>query len=77
MGCFRTRLSLALCDMSKAHSSQVAPPERPVDDEEDEETLAAIDRGIADAKAGRTVPAEEVRKLVPKWTTATPTRKKR
>ncbi len=56
--------------MPKAHSSQVAPPERPVDDEEDEETFAAIDRGIADAKAGRTVPAEEVRKLVPKWTTA-------
>jgi hypothetical protein len=33
-------------------------------DEEDEATLAAIDEGIADAKAGRTVPAEEVLKIV-------------
>ncbi len=32
-------------------------------DEEDEATLAAIDEGIADAKAGRTLPAEEVRKM--------------
>lgn len=35
--------------------------------EVDAETLAAINEGIADAKAGRTVPAEEVRKLIPKW----------
>ena len=33
----------------------------------DAETRAAINKGIADAKAGRTVPAEEVRKLIPKW----------
>jgi hypothetical protein len=33
-------------------------------DEEDAATLAAIDEGFADAKAGRTVPAEEVRKIV-------------
>jgi hypothetical protein len=33
-------------------------------DEEDAATLAAIDKGIADAKAGRTVSAEEVRKIV-------------
>jgi len=33
----------------------------------DAKTLAAIDRGIADADAGRTVPLEEVRKLVPQW----------
>jgi len=31
-------------------------------DEEDEATLAAIDRGIKDADEGRLVPAEEVRK---------------
>jgi predicted transcriptional regulator len=31
------------------------------------ETLAAIDRGIADADEGRTVPLEEVRKLIPEW----------
>ena len=33
----------------------------------DANTLAAIDRGIADADAGRTVPLEEVRQLVPQW----------
>jgi len=63
--------------MAKAHPFQAAPSVRPLGDDEDEETLAAIDRGIADAKAGRTVPAEEVRKLLPKWITASSTRKKR
>ena len=33
----------------------------------DAKTMAAIDRGIADADAGRAVPLEEVRKLVPQW----------
>ena len=33
----------------------------------DAKTLAAIDRGTADADAGRVLPLEEVRKLVPKW----------
>jgi hypothetical protein len=37
---------------------------------EDQETLAAIDEGIHDAEAGRTVPADEVRKLKAQWTTA-------
>lgn len=49
----------------------------PVIDDEDEETLAAIDAGIRDAEAGRTVPAEEVRRLLPKWTTTSSTPKKR
>jgi predicted transcriptional regulator len=49
----------------------------PVLVDEDEETLAAIDEGIHDADAGRTVPAEEVRKLLPQWTTASSTRKGR
>ncbi len=35
--------------------------------EVDAETLAAIDEGIADANAGRTVSADEVRKLIPQW----------
>lgn len=39
-------------------------------DEEDEETLAAIDEGIRDAEASSTLPMEEVRKLLPKWITA-------
>ena len=33
----------------------------------DSETLAAIDRGIKDADEGRTVPIDEVRKLIPEW----------
>jgi len=37
----------------------------PVVDDEDAETLAAIDEGLQDAEAGRTVPTEEVRRLVP------------
>jgi predicted transcriptional regulator len=36
----------------------------PVENKEDEQTLAAIDEGIRDAKRGRTLPAEDVRKLV-------------
>ncbi len=35
--------------------------------EPDADTLAAIDRGIKDAEQGRTVPIDEVRKLIPKW----------
>jgi predicted transcriptional regulator len=46
-------------------------------EEEDDKTLAAIDEGIRDAKMGRTLAADEVRKLVPQWTTASSTRKKR
>jgi len=42
----------------------------PVVDDEDKETLAAIDEGMRDADAGRTVPTEEVRRLLPKWTPA-------
>ncbi|MGD0302467.1 MAG: hypothetical protein ABSE86_35780 [Bryobacteraceae bacterium] len=46
-------------------------------DGEDEEALAAIDEGIHDAEAGRTVPAEEVRKLMAQWITASSTPKER
>lgn len=35
--------------------------------EVDPETLAAIDRGLKDAEEGRSVPLEEVRKLLPQW----------
>ena len=49
----------------------------PIDEEEDEETLAAIDEGIRDAEAGRTVPIEEVRRLLPKWITASSSRRDR
>jgi predicted transcriptional regulator len=33
----------------------------------DAETVAGIERGVADADAGRTVPIEDVRKLIPEW----------
>ena len=46
-------------------------------EEEDEETLASIDEGIRDAEAGRTVPIEEVRKLLPRWITAPSSRNER
>ena len=49
----------------------------PIVDDEDEETLAAIDEGIRDAEAGRTVASPEVRKLLPQWITASSTRKGR
>ncbi len=37
------------------------------DQEEDEQTLAAIDKGICDAEAGRIVTMDEVRRLLPHW----------
>jgi predicted transcriptional regulator len=46
-----------------------------IHDEEDDEILAAIDEGIRDAQAGRTVPMEDVRKLLPKWIIASSSRK--
>jgi predicted transcriptional regulator len=49
----------------------------PFDDDEDEQCLAAIDEGIRDAEAGRTLPQEDVRKLLPQWITASSTRKQR
>jgi len=36
-------------------------------DEEDEQTLAAIDRGLKAADEGRLIPAEEVRRRLGKW----------
>jgi len=46
-------------------------------DEEDDETLAAIDEGIRDAEAGRTSSAEEVRKRLSQWITGSPSPKGR
>ena len=44
-------------------------PSDPVSAEETAETVAAIEEGIRDAEAGRAIPIEEVRKMVPAWTT--------
>jgi predicted transcriptional regulator len=59
--------------MAKSKKFDLKNP-APVVDGEDEETLAAIDEGMRDAEAGRTVLAEEVRRLVPQWTTNSLTR---
>jgi len=61
--------------MAKAKEFEFERP-LPVRDDEDEATLAAIDKGIADAKANRTVPIAEVRKLLPKCIAGSPSRKK-
>lgn len=49
----------------------------PILEEEDEETLAAIDRGIKAADEGRTIPLEEVRKMIPKWISKFESRQRR
>jgi predicted transcriptional regulator len=43
----------------------------------DAETLAAIDRGIRDADAGRTVSIDEARKMIPTWISKFESRKPR
>jgi predicted transcriptional regulator len=62
--------------MGKAKEFDLEKP-APVIDDEDEATLAAIDEGIRDARAGRTVPMEKVRKLLPQWITASSSPKER
>jgi hypothetical protein len=46
-------------------------------DDEDETTLAAIDEDARDAKVGRTVSAEQIRKLLRLWITGSSLHKKR
>ena len=62
--------------MAKTKKFELDSPAR-LRDDEDAQTLAAIDEGTRDAKTGRIVPAEEVRKRLPKWITASSTRKER
>ena len=62
--------------MAKAKEFDFEKP-APVIDDEDEATLAAIDDGIRDAKAGRTVDLEQVRKFMPQWITASSSPKDR
>ena len=49
----------------------------PILDEEDQETLAAIDRGIKAADEGRVVPLEEVRRRLQTWRTSSSSPKTR
>ena len=62
--------------MAKAKEFELEK-QAPVADDEDQATLAAIDEGVRDAKAGRTTPLEQVRKLLPRWITASSSRKER
>jgi len=62
--------------MAKARKSDLEAPRR-IPDEEDEETLTAIDEGIRDADAGRVAPPEKAREVPAKWTTVSATRKRR
>jgi predicted transcriptional regulator len=62
--------------MAEAKKFRFEEPENALD-REDDVTLAAINEGIHDAEAGRTVPAEEVRKLMAQWITASSTPKER
>jgi predicted transcriptional regulator len=62
--------------MSQAKEFEFEKPASVID-EKDEATVAAIDEGIHDAKADRTVPSEKVRRLLPKWLTASSSRKER
>jgi predicted transcriptional regulator len=47
----------------------------PEPDENDPELLAALDEGLADEAAGRVYSIEEVRAMVPKWISKSPSQK--
>ena len=63
------RIGATISLMAKVKKFELEDPV-PILDDEDAETLAALDEGVRDAEAGRTVPSEEVRKLLPKWISA-------
>ena len=49
----------------------------PMTEDDDEETLAAIDRGIKDADEGRSVSLDDARKMIPRWISKFESRKPR
>ena len=59
----RSRYGVAMAEVKKENVNQSAP----MLDEEDEATLAAIDRGIQ--SADQVVPLEEVRQRISRWLT--------
>lgn len=59
--------------MAKAKKFDLEDP-APILDEEDDETLAAIDEGVQDAKAGRMVPAAKAREFLTTWVSYRPHR---
>ena len=63
-------------DMGETYRFDLDNPS-PLPEGEDEETLAAIDEGVRDADAERTVSIEAVRKLVPQRIKASASRRER
>jgi predicted transcriptional regulator len=62
--------------MPKSDKAEFDQP-MPLLDEEDSETLAAIDRGIKSADEGRVVPLQEVRQRIKACNTKSSSRKMR
>jgi predicted transcriptional regulator len=62
--------------MAKAKEFDFESP-APMIEHEDDKTLTAIDEGIRDAEAGRTMPIERVRKLFNAWIAASSSRGER
>ena len=62
--------------MAKAKKFDIESPD-PVLEDEDAETLSAIDEGLRDAAAGRVVPAKEVRQRLSQWITNSSSPKER
>ena len=52
---------------SRCHIQAMSNSARPVPDDDAAAFLAAVDAGIADADAGRTVPYEDVRRWLLSW----------
>lgn len=61
--------------MQKAHNFELEDT-APATEQENEETLAAIDEGLRDAESGNTVSSEHIRNLLPKWISDSSTHKK-
>jgi len=61
--------------------AELKPADLFVSDEEevevDAETAAAIEFGIKEADGGRTVPLEDVRKMIPEWISKFESRQRR
>jgi predicted transcriptional regulator len=64
------------CVMARLKEFDFESRARVIEDE-DEKTLAAIDEGVRDAEAGRTVLIEKVRKRLTQWITASSSHKGR
>ena len=67
---------VSIAFMAKLKKLKIEDPV-PAADEEDQETLAAIDEGIHDADSGRTVSSERARARLSTWISDSVTHKER